>query len=96
MRRWSLVHSRLSPIIGDDGFRVLFARSLHRARAEHPWLAQIDGGGRGNAFPALRASLEAQTRERAASGNRALAAHFNALLNGLIGEVLAARLLRPT
>ena len=41
----------------------------------------------------LKASLESQTPERAKVGNRALMAQFNELLNALIGEQLAARLL---
>ena len=91
------MQARLSPIIGDDGFRVLFARSLHRARAEHPWLAREPATGDGDhRFTALAASLKAQKRATAASGNRALAAHFNGLLNVLIGEELATRLLRQT
>ena len=95
MRNWRLVHSRLAPIIGEDGFRVLFARSLHRARLKHAWLARGGPASADSAFPALQESLASQTPEHATAGSRALAAHFNALLNALIGEELAARLLGP-
>ena len=33
---WEAVQSRLAPTIGESGFRVLFARSLPRARSQHP------------------------------------------------------------
>jgi hypothetical protein len=93
-RRWDLVRSRLAPIIGEDGFRVLFSRSLHCARMEHAWLAR-EPAQSDTAFSALERSLESQPLRRAAAGNRALVAHFNDLLNALIGEELAVRLIGP-
>ena len=94
VHNWDLVQSRLAPIIGQDGFRVLFARSLHRARLEHAWLAR-DPAQADAPFSALEKSLESQAPERAAEGNLALVTHFNELLHGLIGEELAARLIGP-
>jgi hypothetical protein len=91
-RDWNLVRSRLAPIIGEDGFRILFARSLHRARAEHPWLAR-EAASPDNSFSSLTESLASQPPERAAVGVRALAARFDDLLHALIGKALAARLL---
>jgi hypothetical protein len=86
------VESSLAPIVGEDGFRVLYARSLHRARSKHPWLARDPVKGE-LPFATLQASLEAESPERAAEGSRALTDNFNELLNALIGEELAARLL---
>jgi hypothetical protein len=86
------MRSRLAPIIGEDGFRILFARSLHRARAEHPWLAR-ETVSPDNSFSSLTESLASQPPERAALGIRGLAAQFDDLLHALIGEELAARLL---
>jgi hypothetical protein len=91
---WVLVQSRLAPVIGENGFRVLFARSLHRARMEHAWLAR-DPAQADAPFSALEKSLESQTPARAADGSRALAANFNELLHALIGEELATRLIGP-
>lgn len=92
VRDWDLVRSRLAPIIGEDGFRILFARSLHRARVEHPWLAR-EVVSPDNSFSSLTQSLASQPPERAALGIRALVAHFDDLLHALIGKELAARLL---
>ena len=94
VRRWDLVQSRLAPIIGEDGFRVLFARSLHRARIEHPWLGR-EPAKADVPFSTLKASLESQAPERAEEGNRALIVNFNELLNALIGKQLAARMVGP-
>jgi len=91
---WDLAQSRLAPIIGEDGFRVLFARSLHRARARHPWLARDPVKG-DPPFATLHASLGAESPQRAMEGSRALWDNFNELLNALIGEELATRLLGP-
>lgn len=89
---WEQVQSRLAPVIGEDGFRVLFARSLHRARIDHPWLA-LEAAEDNAPFSMLKASLGSQTHARAEEGSRALMNHFNELLNSLIGKDLAARLL---
>lgn len=92
IRNWGVVQSRLAPIIGEDGFRALFARSLHRARIEHSWLA-CEAVQADNPFSMLKASLESQTTERAAEGSHALMAHFIELLSALIGEELTGRLM---
>jgi hypothetical protein len=94
IRGWDLVQARLAPIIGEDGFRVLLARSLHRARAQHPWLARDPVKG-DLPFATLLASLERESAQRAAQGSRALQENFDELLNALIGEELATRLLGP-
>lgn len=92
VRSWESVQSQLAPIIGESGFRVLFARSLHRARAEHPWLAREAAPG-SVPFSMLKASIESQPPERATQGSRALMDHFNELLIALIGRDLVSRLL---
>jgi hypothetical protein len=94
VRNWDSTRSRLAPIVGEDGFRLLYARSLHRARIKHPWLAREMVQGN-NPFSMLKASLESQSTEHAEEGSRALTTNFNELLNALIGEELASRLLGP-
>lgn len=92
VRSWELVQAQLAPIIGDSGFRVLFARSLHRARIEHSWLSR-EPGEADVPFSMLKASLESQAPKQAEDGSRALMTQFNELLTALIGKQLAARLL---
>lgn len=86
MRSW------LAPVIGEDGFRILFARALHLTRHEFPWLAR-EPKLAGIPFAELKGSLEGQTLERAEEASRRLLAAFTELLNGLIGETLATRLM---
>ena len=92
---WEALQSRLAPIIGESGFRVLFARSLHRARGEQPWLAREPAPG-DERFSMLRASLEAQLPDIASLASRALMNEFKELLAALIGEDLVNRMLAPT
>lgn len=79
-------------MIGEDGFRILFSRALHLTRSEFPWLAR-DQKVAGGPFAELKGSLEGQTQERAQEATRRLLVAFTELLNGLIGESLAARLM---
>ena len=94
IRRWDFMQSRLAPIIGEDGFRVLFARSLHRARIEYPWLGR-EPVEADVPFATLKASLESQAPARAEEGSRALMFNFNELLNALIGKELSTRMVGP-
>ncbi len=91
---WETVRSRLAPVIGENGFRVLFARSLHKTRPDFPWLVRDDNPAE-PAFVALRACFEGQAPERVEAADRKLVAAFIALLNDLIGATLTARLLPP-
>ena len=91
---WTMIQDRLTPIIGEDGFRVLFARSLHRARVRYPWLSRDPGTG-DSPFAVLQASLASRTPEQAAAGHLALVENFHQLLGALIGNELAERLIGP-
>jgi hypothetical protein len=92
LRDWEEVLSRLAPVIGDNAFRVLFARSLHKTRYAFPWLAH---GAAPSPYPfvGLKESLREHTGAQAEDANRELLAAFVALLNDFIGKPLATRLL---
>ena len=92
--RWTSARARLAPIIGEDGFRILFARSLHLARAKYPWLSRDPLAGDAP-FTGLQASLASRPSEQAKEGGRELMNRFTELLNALIGEELAGRLIGP-
>jgi hypothetical protein len=93
IRSWKAAQSRLTPVIGENGFRSLFARSLHLTRREHPWLPGLSATD--NPFADLQASLEGETQERTQEASRALLATFTGLLRLLIGEALTSCLLDP-
>lgn len=93
---WQGLADRLAAVIGERGFRVLYARSVHLTQAEIPWLSppspQSDAPE--PLFAGLKQSLELQQPALAADAQRALLRTFTGLLGSLIGEVLTARLVR--
>ena len=89
---WKRARARLVPVIGESGFRILFARSLHLARREHAWLARTPVAAE-EVFDDLQASFDARPRNEAQAADRALTGHFIALLHSLIGVALTGRLL---
>jgi len=91
---WEEARRRLVPVIGESGFRILFARSLHLARREAPWLA-VASPATDEPFDDLRSSLARESQERALEAERALRAEFIDLLHTLVGEGLTSRLLDP-
>lgn len=92
LRAWQEAERRLVPIIGEGGFRILFARSLHLTRRDFPWLARVPLATR-RPFADLQASLAHEKPEQAKAGSRALLATFTGLLHALIGEALTNRLI---
>ena len=92
---WQRLAGRLSPIIGERGFRVLFARSLHLTQPAFPCLSPPEPRSDAveSPFESLRQCLELHPT-LAADANRALLLTFTGLLNSLIGEVLTARIVR--
>jgi hypothetical protein len=96
VRAWQGLADRLAAVIGERGFRVLYARSVHLTQAQFPWLLppspQSDSPE--PLIAGLRQSLELQQPALAADANRALLRTFTGLLGSLVGEVLTARLVR--
>ena len=95
VQTWCEMATRLSPIIGEQGFRVLYQRTLHVTASTFPGLAPARAPASDSPFAELKLSLERETPERAEEVSRALFATFTRLLNALIGERLTTRLLAP-
>ena len=93
IRAWQGLAERLTPIIGERGFCVLYARSLHLTQPAFPCLvsAKTQFVAAEPFFTPLRQSLELHPA-LAADANRALLLTFTGLLNSLIGKELTARL----
>ena len=93
---WRRLADRLSPIIGERGFRALYARCLHLTQDAYPWLSLPPPQPPASEpfFASLRRSLELQDPTVAAEAHRELLRTFTGLLNSLIGEVLTARLVQ--
>jgi hypothetical protein len=95
MAFWEAAQSRLVPVIGEAGFRVLLARSLSLARSDHAWLPR-PAGAADDPFADLRTCFASESQARALEASHALREHFTAVLRALIGEALTQRLLAPT
>ncbi len=86
---------RLSPLIGEGGFRLLYARSLHLSSFKFPWLAGAPARS-GSPFAELETGLKSQAPSIAAEAGGVVVATFTGLLHTLIGEGLTKRLLAPS
>jgi|SRR5688500_16998839 hypothetical protein len=93
VRTWDEVSARLVPIIGEHGFNLLYKRSVHLTAATFPWLSAADPPLDGELFADLKLKLERETPARAEAASRELLTTFTGLLNTLIGDGLATRLL---
>jgi hypothetical protein len=92
---WGSITAELIPIIGEDGFAILYARALHHARSAFPWLAAGPAPHPADTqFTSLRLSLQDRPIGEARVANEALLLTFTDLLAVLIGEPLTAGLLR--
>lgn len=95
VRAWEEACTKLTPIIGERGFQLLYKRSLHLTAATFPWLAPQEIAQQDPSFADLRLRLEREAPARAEEASQALFATLTGLLNTLIGETLTTRLLAP-
>jgi hypothetical protein len=96
-RKWEDIAARLTPIIGEGGFRSLYAHSVHLVQPRFPWLAGPDAPEQGRPFFAgLVQSLERQPPAVAAEAHRALVLSFTELLATFVGGALTSRLLQSS
>jgi hypothetical protein len=91
---WESLATELRVIIGARGFESLYARSLHRACAQFPWLAAHPPQAAGDAFRLLAACLNAREPAEAQAASAAFLNVFIDTLIILIGELLTNSLLR--
>jgi DNA-binding GntR family transcriptional regulator len=91
---WQRLAPELVSIIGEGGFKPLYARSVRLSCAQYPWLAPAAAAAPGEErFAPLQALLQAQDLTQALQGSAALFNIFLDLLASLIGEVLTTHLL---
>lgn len=98
LQLWESMAAELIPLIGEDGFAMLYTRSLYLTRITFPWLAN---GVQGEHAPSqangqfawLKASLQNKPDE-AGDASQALLTTFTDILAALIGETLTNGILR--
>jgi len=85
----------LAPLIGHIGIDALAARAVHLAQQQYPWLAETRDPEPTDALIGhISGSLEQQDPAAATEAAAAVLATFTGLLIKLIGEPLAASLMR--
>lgn len=93
---WSLMATRLAPVIGARGVDILFRRALHLTQSDFPSLIIAGGEEKESSLLAkIKASLVERKPAVAAEASYALLVTFTELLTPMIGESLVARLLDP-
>ena len=92
---WQRVDRALAAVVGKQGTSALFARSLHLARPQYPWLkgAAVDAA-EPDYFDTLHAALSLRQPALASAANDWLLRTFCALLNRLLGVALSRKLLQ--
>jgi hypothetical protein len=83
----------LGKLMGIDGFSLLLVRSLTFARADFPWLKDIQAGKDGS-LKGLDTTVRGQEPVEVLAGFTAVISHFLRLLVAFIGEDLTMRLIQ--
>lgn len=91
---WALLVEQLSPLLGESGLCVLFARARHLTSPQHfPYPVNSDMRTCAALLEQLDEQLSGLDPAARLALNRALLDTFIRLLSGLIGEALTTRLL---
>ena len=94
IRRWEQLAPNLILIIGEGGFKPLYARSIRLASKQHEWLLPcVEKPAVGVRFTELAACLQAQDIVGAQQASLDLFTIFLDVLASLIGEELTTHLL---
>lgn len=92
-RLWESLARELRALIGERGFALMYARSLHQAAVIFPWLAP-ESAQTADDFRLLAVLLQAQQVAEAQAASAALLNIFIDALIVLIGELLTDSILR--
>lgn len=92
---WEQLAKSLMPIIGKDGFRTLYDRSVHLAGEKYDWLsnAQLLLARADAPFDVLQEILQGRTHQEASEAGILLLNTFIDILALLIGDHLTTNLL---
>lgn len=92
---WEQLTIEIVSIVGEEGFRSLYAKGIYLAQPTFPWLmacALLPQNGQ--RFAELKKELERQAPSQAREANSLLLLTFTGILAALIGEPLTTRILR--
>jgi hypothetical protein len=94
------VHAKLagtiSPVLGQEGFEAMFARTVQKTKADYPCLEAISSGNPDGVLDRLKSVLSQQEATTVREVGVSLVEMSFQLLSTLIGEELTLRLFRST
>ncbi len=82
------LHQQLQPLFGKTAVDALFARTLHVAAAEFPWIRELIPRGQDSCVADALATLPPPDPDQLVAGLAAVLAHNIGLLSGFVGEDL--------
>lgn len=92
---WKRLSLSLVALIGQEGFKALFERSLHLAGGRFAWLNSAPAAGsEDDRLQALESALQSRNPEEAVQAAVLLLSTFTGLLSTLIGQNLTTNILR--
>lgn len=92
---WERLSLGLVALIGQEGFKALFERSLHLAGARFAWLNSAHtAGSEDDRLQALESVLQSRNPEESMHAAVVLLSTFTGLLSTLIGQNLTTNILR--
>ncbi len=96
---WEKMATQITYLLGDDGFELLYTRSVFLTQRAYPWLTHGHAHGTHtlqtkHGFEELKASLQGQTPEQAIAAGSLLLITLTDILAVLIGEELTTHILR--
>jgi hypothetical protein len=93
---WEGLATELIGIIGDGGFRMLFARSISLAKVKFPWLENFRFPHKGESqFLHFKACFAGRDINEMRDANAMILSVFVATLSSLVGDTLTTYILRP-
>lgn len=94
LRAWEQMAKQIIPLVGEDGFYSLYARSVYLLQSEFPWLgASLITKKVGSQFAELKKALARHAPEQARKANEMLLHTLTSILASLIGDELTLRIL---
>jgi hypothetical protein len=94
LQQWLRLAEQLSPLVGENGFSALYARTIRLVRPHFPWLSASQSGAPvAQLLEILMGDYQRVEPDEADRAHAGLLETFTKLLSSLIGEALTIRLL---
>lgn len=95
IQQWDHLAEKFNPLLGPDGVRLIYARSLELNKATFQWLPlPLPPNSSRTLFAPLQARFESRPAVEVVAAQAALFRTFTDLLAALIGERLTTQFLR--